>query len=323
MYFYCYCQLCLIGYKFRSEGKMSLLVVGSMAIDSVKTPFGEREEAVGGSATYFSVAASYFTDVRLVAVVGADFPDDTLAFLEERKIDISGIERSDGETFRWRGEYGFDLNTAHTLDTQLNVFERFSPKLPENFKGTDFVFLANIDPALQAAVLGQANSPRLVACDTMNFWIEGKRDELLKTLSMVDMVVINDAEARALSGEANIARAARRIREIGPKTLVVKQGEYGALLFHEDGVFSAPGLPIEDVCDPTGAGDSFAGGFMGHLAATGDLSEAGMRRAVVFGSVMASFNVESFSYDRMRALSAEEIDARFRSFSELAHFERL
>ncbi len=302
---------------------MGLLVVGSMAIDSVKTPFGEREEAVGGSATYFSVAASYFTDVRLVAVVGADFPADTLEFLEERKIDTSGIERSEGETFRWKGEYGFDLNTAHTLDTQLNVFESFSPKLPDNFRDTGFVFLANIDPELQAAVLGQANSPRLVACDTMNFWIEGKREELLKTLSMVDLVVINDAEARALSREANIARAARRIREVGPKTLVVKQGEYGALLFHEDGVFSAPGLPIEDVCDPTGAGDSFAGGFMGHIAATGDLSEAGMRRAVVFGSVMASFNVESFSYDRMRALTAEEIDARYRAFGELAHFERL
>ena len=302
---------------------MSLLVVGSMAIDSVKTPFGEREEAVGGSATYFSVAASYFTDVRLVAVVGADFPEDTLAFLEERKIDISGIERSDGETFRWRGEYGFDLNTAHTLDTQLNVFERFSPRLPDNFRDTDFVFLANIDPELQADVLGQANAPKLTACDTMNFWIEGKREELLKTLSMVDLVVINDAEARALSGEANIARAAHCIQEIGPQTLVVKQGEYGALLFHEDGVFSAPGLPIEDVCDPTGAGDSFAGGFMGHLAATGDLSEAGMRQAVVFGSVMASFNVESFSYDRMRALTRKEIGARYRAFSELAHFERL
>lgn len=302
---------------------MSLLVVGSMAIDSVKTPFGAREEAVGGSATYFSVAASYFTDVRLVAVVGADFPEDTLAFLEERNIDISGIERSDGETFRWKGEYGFDLNTAHTLDTQLNVFERFSPKLPDNFKDTAFVFLANIDPVLQADVLGQAKAPRLTACDTMNFWIEGKREELLKTLSMVDLVVINDAEARALSGEANITRAARRIREIGPKTLVVKQGEYGALLFHEGGVFSAPGLPIEDVCDPTGAGDSFAGGFMGHLAASGDLSEAGMRRAVIFGSVMASFNVESFSFDRMRALTSEEIDARYRAFGELAHFERL
>ena len=302
---------------------MSLLVVGSMAIDSVKTPFGEREEAVGGSATYFSVAASYFTDVRLVAVVGADFPENTLAFLEGRKIDISGIERSEGETFRWRGEYGFDLNTAHTLDTQLNVFESFSPKLPDNFKDSEFVFLANIDPELQADVLGQANAPRLTACDTMNFWIEGKRDELLKTLSMVDLVVINDAEARALSGEANIARAANCIQEIGPQTLVVKQGEYGALLFHEDDVFSAPGLPIENVCDPTGAGDSFAGGFMGYLAATGDLSEAGMRQAVVFGSVMASFNVESFSYDRMRALTRKEIGARYRAFFELAHFERL
>ena len=197
----------------KSEGKMSLLVVGSMAIDSVKTPFGAREEAVGGSATYFSVAASYFTDVRLVAVVGADFPEGTLEFLRERKIDISGIERSDGETFRWKGEYGFDLNTAHTLDTQLNVFESFSPKLPDNFKDTEFIFLANIDPELQAAVLGQANTPRLVACDTMNFWIEGKREELLKTLSMADLVVINDAEARALFRARRTSRAPRAASE--------------------------------------------------------------------------------------------------------------
>ncbi len=302
---------------------MGLLVVGSMAIDSVKTPFGEREEAVGGSATYFSVAASYFTEVRLVAVVGADFPEEELDFLKERGVDVSGIEKSAGKTFRWKGEYGFDLNTAHTLDTQLNVFEHFSPRLPVAFRDTGFVFLANIDPALQAAVLAQANGPRLVACDTMNFWIEGKRKELLETLSMVDLVVINDAEARALSGEAGIVRAARRIREVGPKTLVVKQGEYGALLFHDEGVFSAPGMPLEEVCDPTGAGDSFAGGFMGYLAATGDLSGAGMRKAVVFGSVMASFNVESFSYDAMRALTREKIEARYREFSELADFERL
>ncbi len=302
---------------------MSLLVVGSMAIDSVRTPFGAREEAVGGSAAYFAVSASYFTDVRLVAVVGSDFPEDALAFLRERNIDISGLERSAGKTFRWRGEYGFDLNTAHTLDTQLNVFECFSPRLPEAFRDTEFVFLANIDPELQASVLAQSKSPRLAACDTMNFWIEGKRDALLQTLSMVDLAIINDAEARALSGEANVARAAGRIRGAGPKTLVVKQGEYGALLFHEDGVFSAPGLPLEDIHDPTGAGDSFAGGFMGHLAATGDLSEAGMRRAVIFGSVMASFNVEAFSYERMKSLSMAEINERYRAFGELAHFERI
>ncbi len=302
---------------------MSLLVVGSMAIDSVKTPFDARDEAVGGSATYFSIAASYFTAVRLVAVVGVDFPEATLEFLKERGVDISGLERRAGKTFRWRGEYGFDLNVAHTLDTQLNVFEQFSPRLPEAFRKTEFVFLANIDPALQAAVLAQTNSSRLVACDTMNFWIEGKREALIETLSMVDIVIINDAEARALSGEANIARAASRIRAFGPKTLVVKQGEYGALLFHENGMFSAPGLPLEEVHDPTGAGDSFAGGFMGYLAATGEMSEAVMRKAVIFGSVMASFNVELFSYDRMKSLSIAEINERYRAFGELAHFERL
>ena len=302
---------------------MSLLVFGTMAIDSVKTPFGEREEAVGGSATYFSVAASYFTDVRLVAVVGDDFPRETLAFLEERKVDVSGLDVREGKTFRWRGEYGFDLNAARTLDTQLNVVGEFAPRVPESFRGTEFVFLANIDPTLQAEALAQAGAPGLTACDTMDFWIEGKREALMKTLSMVDMVIINDAEARALSGEPNVARAARRIRALGPKTLVVKRGEYGALLFHGERAFSAPGLPLEDVLDPTGAGDSFAGGFMGHLAATGDLSEAGMRRAVVFGSVMASFNVEAFSYDRMRSLSKAEIEERYRAFAELARFERL
>lgn len=304
---------------------MSLLVFGTMAIDSVKTPFGAREEAVGGSATYFSVAASYFTEVRLVAVVGDDFPEETLAFLGERGVDASGLDVRPGKkTFRWKGEYGFDLNTAHTLDTRLNVVADAPPGVPEGFRDSEFVFLANIAPTLQAEALAQTDAPRLSACDTMDFWINGKREELLKTLSMVDMVVVNDAEARALSGEPNIARAARRIREIGPGTLVVKRGEYGALLFHgEEDAFSAPGLPMEDARDPTGAGDSFAGGFMGHLAATGDLSAEGMRRAVVFGSVMASFNVEAFSYDRMKTLTRADIEARYRAFAELARFERL
>lgn len=303
---------------------MSLLVFGTMALDSVKTPFGAREEAVGGSATYFSIAASYFTEVRLVAAVGDDFPRETLAFLEERGVDASGLDVRPGKkTFRWKGEYGFDLNTAHTLDTRLNVVADAPPGVPEGFRDSEFAFLANIDPTLQAEALAQTDAPRLSACDTMDFWINGKREELLNTLSMVDMVVINDAEARALSGEPNIARAARRIRDLGPETLVVKRGEYGALLFHGEGVFSAPGLPMEDVRDPTGAGDSFAGGFMGRLAATGDVSGEEMRRAVVFGSVMASFNVEAFSYDRMKTLTRAEIEARYRAFAELARFERL
>ena len=302
---------------------MSLLVVGSMAFDSVKTPFGERENAIGGSATYFSVSASYFADVRLVAVVGEDFPQSELDFLADRSVDLAGLERRKGETFRWKGEYGYDLNTAHTLDTQLNVFQDFQPRVPDSFRESEYVFLANIDPELQASVLDQVNSPRLVACDTMNFWIEGKRDELVKTIGMVDLVVINEGEVRELAGDSNILKASRKILEIGPKTLVVKQGEYGALLIQNDSVFSAPGLPLEEINDPTGAGDTFAGGFMGYLASKGDLSRDGLRRAVIFGSVMASFNVESFSYDRLRTLTGEDIEGRYREFSDLAHFDRL
>jgi fructose-1-phosphate kinase PfkB-like protein len=232
------------------------------------------------------------------------------------------LERLECKTFRWKGEYGFDLNTAHTLDTQLNVFMDFQPQVPESFQESEYVFLANIDPELQASVLGQVKSPRLVACDTMNFWIEGKRDELVETFGKVDIVVINEGEVRELAGESNILKASRKILEMGPKTLVVKQGEYGALLIENDSIFSAPGLPIEDIHDPTGAGDTFAGGFMGYLASKGDLSRVGLRKAVIFGSVMASFNVESFSYDRLRTLTGEEIEARYREFSDLAHFER-
>lgn len=302
---------------------MSLLVVGSMAFDSVKTPFGEREDAIGGSATYFSVSASYFTDVRLVAVVGSDFPQSELDFLAERSVDLSGLERSEGKTFRWKGEYGFDLNTAHTLDTQLNVFQDFRPQVPAAFSESEFVFLANIDPELQASVVEQVKSPQLVACDTMNFWIDGKRDELVRMFGMVDMAVINEGEVRELAGESNILKASRKILEMGPQTLLVKRGEYGALLIQKDSVFSAPGLPLEDIYDPTGAGDTFAGGFMGYLSSKGDLSPGSLRRAVIFGSVMASFNVESFSYDRLKNLTQGEIEARYRQFSELAHFDRL
>ena len=302
---------------------MSLLVVGSMALDSVKTPFGEREGAVGGSATYFSISASFFTDVRLVGVVGADFPEDALGFLAERNVDLQGLERTEGKTFHWKGEYDYDLNTAHTLDTRLNVFETFKPRLPPPYRESELVFLANIDPGLQRLVLDQMNSPRLVACDTMNFWIEGKKRELLDTLRRVDILVINEGEARELAGESNILRAARKVLSMGPESLVVKRGEYGALMFHDGLVFSAPGLPIEDIYDPTGAGDSFAGGFMGHLSSTGNFSHDGMRRAVIFGSVMASFNVESFSYDRLKTLTYDEIEGRYREFSDLAAFDPL
>ncbi|MBI3128785.1 MAG: sugar kinase [Candidatus Tectomicrobia bacterium] len=301
----------------------NLLVVGSMAIDSVKTPFGERDEAVGGSATYFSIAASFFAKIRLLAVVGRDFPEDTLNFLRARGVDLAGLERSDGQTFRWKGEYGYDLNTAHTLETRLNVFQSFRPQVPPAYKESEYLFLANIDPGLQASVLDQVKSPRFTACDTMNFWISGKREELLETLRRVDAVVINEAEARELAGESNIVRAARKVLAMGPETVVIKRGEYGALLFQNEHIFSAPGLPLEHIYDPTGAGDSFAGGFMGYLASTGDMTQAGFRRAVIYGSVMASFNVESFSYDRMRTLTAAEVHARYGEFSDLAHFERL
>jgi sugar/nucleoside kinase (ribokinase family) len=302
---------------------MSLLVVGSVAFDSVKTPFGEVDEVLGGSATYFSTAASYFTDVAIVAVVGSDFPDRHLAFLKSRRIDVEGIEKREGKTFRWKGEYGYELNEARTLDTQLNVFQSFSRKLPESYKERKLVFLANIDPDLQREVLAQVRNPALIACDTMNFWIEGKRESLLKTLKPVDMLLINDGEARELSGEPNLVRAANRILSFGPKTLIIKRGEYGALMFSGSRIFSAPAYPLETVFDPTGAGDSFAGGFMGYLANTMNFSEPNIRRAIIFGSVMASFNVESFSLDRIKMLDYSEVESRYREFRRLTHFEDL
>lgn len=300
---------------------MGLLVVGSIALDSVKTPFGEVEEALGGSATYFSTSASYFTDVRLVAVVGEDFPDKHINFLKLRRIDISGLEKRKGKTFRWAGHYGFDLNEAHTLKTELNVFEDFKPILPAQYRDTEIVFLANIDPDLQREVLGQVEGKKLVAADTMNFWIAGKRASLLETLKLVDILLINEGEARELAGEANLVRAARKITAMGPKTLIVKRGEYGVLMFNGESVFSAPAYPLESVFDPTGAGDTFAGGFMGYLSNTMDFGEASLRRAIVMGSVMASFNVEDFSLNRIRNLDYKEIEARFREFKTLSHFE--
>ncbi|HEX9860865.1 MAG TPA: PfkB family carbohydrate kinase [Nitrospirota bacterium] len=300
---------------------MSLLVVGSVAFDSVKTPFGVAEDVLGGSATYFSTAASYFTDVKLVAVVGEDFPEKHVSFLKSRKIDVSGLQRSSGKTFRWKGEYGFDLNEAKTLETHLNVFEDFSPVVPESHREPDVLFLANIDPVLQREVLHQVKRPGLVACDTMNFWIGGKRDELVKTLAEVDILLINEGEARELAGEPNLVKAAAAIRGLGPKTLIVKRGEYGALMFGEDGVFSAPAFPLESVFDPTGAGDSFAGGFAGYLDNLKNFGPRQLRQAIIFGSVMASFNVEDFSLNRMKSLDYREIEARYKEFRSLTYFE--
>lgn len=302
---------------------MGVLVVGSVALDSVATPFGVVKEVLGGSATYFSAAASFFAPVCLVAVVGEDFSSDHLSFLKERSIDLRGLQRAKGKTFRWQGEYGYDLNQARTLDTQLNVFADFSPRIPEEFREEKIVFLANIDPDLQREVLHQVKEPHLVAADTMNYWIDGKLDSLKKMLSEIDVLMINDAEVRQLAQEPNLVKAARQILTWGPTTLVVKRGEYGALLFCNEGSFAAPAYPLEAVRDPTGAGDSFAGGFMGYLANTLNFSEANIRKAVIMGSVMASFNVEDFSLNRLRTLTYSEIEARYREFKRLSHFEDL
>jgi sugar/nucleoside kinase (ribokinase family) len=300
-----------------------LLVVGSVAFDTVRTPFGSGEEVLGGSATYFSMAASFFTSVHLVAAVGEDFKDSDAAPLRERGVDLAGLTRIPGRTFRWEGEYGYDLNTAKTLRTELGVFATFRPKLAEPLRESAFVFLANIDPEIQTEVLDQVTKPRFVACDTMNFWIEGKLEALRKTLSRVDALLINDAEARQLAGEPNLVRAAAAIRRMGPSTVVVKRGEYGAIMFSEEGVFSVPAYPLESVLDPTGAGDSFAGGFMGHLARSGRLTVEGFRQAVVLGSVMASLNVEDFSLRRLARTREDEIRARYRDFQDLTGFAEL
>lgn len=300
---------------------MSILVVGSLALDSVKTPFGNTEEDLGGSATHFTAAASFFTKVRIVGVVGEDFPHHELGFLKKRGVDLSGISVAKGRTFRWKGEYGFDLNVARTLETQLNVFADFRPEIPAAMQTAEYLFLGNIHPCLQAEVLRQIRRPRLVALDTMNFWIEGETRALKEVIARVDLVIINEGEARELTKSASLVQAARKIRQWGPKTVVIKRGEYGALLFHKNEIFSAPGLPIESVKDPTGAGDSFAGGFMGYLAAKGKMSPQILRQAVVVGSTMASFNVEEFSCRRLKRLTRPEINRRIGEFKKLAHFE--
>jgi sugar/nucleoside kinase (ribokinase family) len=300
-----------------------ILTVGSVAFDSLKTPFGERSRIVGGAATYFSVAASFFTDVRLVAVVGEDFGETEMEVFSGRRVDLAGLQRVDGETFRWKGEYSSDLNSRETIYTHLNVFESFQPTLPEAYRPTPFVFLANIHPALQLDVLDQVEAPRFVASDTMNFWIEGTPDELRKVLTRVDALVINDEEARQLSGEANLVKAARAIQGMGPKLLVIKRGEYGVLMTREEGFFSVPAMPLEDVADPTGAGDTFAGGFMGYLASADEVTEAVVTRAIIAGSALASFAVEDFGLDRLLRLTPEELQSRFAAFKRLTHFEAL
>ena len=301
---------------------MTLLVVGTVALDSVETPYGKADNVLGGSATYFAASASFFVPVRVVGVVGDDFPHDKLAFLKERGVDLSGIEVvPGGKTFRWAGRYHHDLNHRDTLGTWLNVLETFQPKLPEGWDASDHVFLANIDPVLQRQVLGQVRQPKLVAADTMNFWIGSMRRELVETLGHVDTLIVNDEEARQLSGEPNLVKAAHVIRKMGPRMLIIKKGEHGALLFHDEGVFSAPGYPLEDVRDPTGAGDTFAGGFYGYLAQAGKQDLNTLRKAVLYGSALASFSVESFGPDRLRDLTMAEIEARVKEFQSLVRVD--
>jgi sugar/nucleoside kinase (ribokinase family) len=301
---------------------MSLLVVGSVAFDAVETPFGQRPRMLGGSASHFSISASFFTNVRLVAVVGGDFGPAEEAVFTRHHIDTTDLERiPDGKTFLWRGRYEYDLNVAHTLETQLNVFAGFQPKLSDASKKSRLVFLGNIQPDLQRGVREQVPQAELVALDTMNLWIETTRDSLQKTVQVVDLVIINDAEARELANEPNLIKAARKILSWGPHTLIVKRGEYGAAMFTKEEYFAIPAYPLEAVFDPTGAGDTFAGGLMGYLASQERIDEAAMRRAMIFGSVMASFNVEEFGTERVQRLTYDEINQRFRDFKRFTHFE--
>lgn len=301
---------------------MSILVVGSVAFDALKTPFGQVDRAIGGSATYFSVAASFFTPVELVAVVGDDFTAKDAAVFEGRPINTDGLQRVSGaKTFFWSGEYGYDLNVAKTRDTQLNVFAEFKPRLTPKQQQADVLFLANIDPELQMEVLKQTKRPRIVALDTMNYWITSKRDSLERIFREVDLIVINEAEVRQFMNESNLVKAARAILALGPKTLVIKRGEYGVLMITGDSAFAVPAYPLENVFDPTGAGDTFAGGFLGYLTSRREVTDKEFRRAIIFGSVLASFTVEKFSLDRLREISIADIQERYQAFRTLTHFE--
>ncbi len=303
---------------------MSLTVVGSVAFDALETPFGQRDKILGGAATHFSLSASFFTKVNAVGVVGNDFGDEEWAVFERHFINTDDIERvADGKTFFWRGRYDYDMNTAHTLDTQLNVFETFDPKLSENSKGARLLFLANILPMLQKQVREQCANAEFVAMDTMNFWISSMKEAVIDTLKVVDCIIINDAEARQLTDEPNIHKAARKILAYGLKAVVIKRGEYGATLFTDDTYFACPAYPLESVFDPTGAGDTFAGGFMGYLASQKEINDETLRRAMIYGSVMASFNVEKFGTERVDALDYPEINERFRNFKRMTHFDEI
>ena len=300
---------------------MSILCVGSVALDSIETPFGSAERVVGGSAVYFAAAATVFNPVQVVGVVGDDYPLGALDFLTERGADLEGISAKEGESFFWAGRYHFDLNTRDTLETRLGVFADFQPEIPEAFRDSRFVFLGNIDPVLQHDVLDQVSAPEVVACDTMNYWIDGSRGALVELLRRVRILMVNDEEVRQLAGEANLLRAARWVQERGPEIVIVKKGEHGAILFAEDWLFYVPGYPLEEIADPTGAGDAFAGGFMGHLARADSLDPADLRRAMVYGSALGSFACERFGVERLATLEAPEVHRRVEEFRRITAFE--
>ena len=299
---------------------IKLLVAGTLAYDSIETPFGKVKDVLGGSALHFTNSASFFTDVGMIATVGKDFEMSEIEFLKERNVDMAGIEIDEGKTFRWEGKYGYDLNQAETLKTELNVIEFFEPKVPEEYRDADFVFLANIDPVLQAYVIDQVKFPKAVVLDTMNFWIENKYNELLDVIKKVDILVINEAELREISKEHSLVKAAKKIMASGPTCVVAKRGEYGVFMMNREEIFLAPAYPLEDVFDPTGAGDTFAGGFMGYIANMGDTSSATLKQAIIMGSVMASFNVEDFSINRIKTLDYQEIRDRYSAFKRCMQF---
>jgi sugar/nucleoside kinase (ribokinase family) len=300
---------------------MSVLVIGSIALDSVETPFKSVQDVLGGSASYFSLAASLFTNVKVVAVVGEDFPDEYIELFRLKGIELEGVKRAPGKTFRWHGRYGYDLGDPATLGTFLNVFEKFDPMIPENYREMEYVFLANIDPQLQLSVLNQVKKPKLVACDTMNYWIENKPNELKEVLRHVNILIVNDSEIRALAKEPRILRAARTVLDMGPEILIVKRGEYGALMFSKEGIFWAPSYPLEEIVDPTGAGDTFAGGFMGYVSSQNTADSVEFKKGVIYGSVVASFTVEDFSVKRLESLQIGEISTRFQAFLQLSNLD--
>jgi sugar/nucleoside kinase (ribokinase family) len=299
---------------------MSILVVGTVAFDSIETPFGSAERILGGSASYFALGASFFAPVRIVGVIGQDFPQEYLDLFTQRNIDLEGVKKEGGDTFHWRGRYHEDINVRDTLELHLNVLAGFVPHLPERYRDAEYVFLGNIDPLMQLEVLNQIRRMRLVVCDTMDHWIRENPDGLRQVLKRIEMLVINDSEARLLSGQSNIVRAAREILKMGPKVVLIKRGEYGVLQFSDSSIFATPAYPLEEVFDPTGAGDSFAGGFLGQLARSGELTQQGIRRAIVYGSVVASFTVEDFGVKRLTSVRLGDIEERYNSFVQLTDF---